>query len=182
MTSWSEAWAEIWEKSVSWVSASVENGWLSELAKALRQVPHGVWGRWKSQHRKMVSLSCLKTFKLKGNKKFRTWTKMSSSVFVFRDSYVIYIWVLNILCTFHISVSWVCNRKGILHSQKRLHYRNLPVRWFNVISRTLVGDGGGFTLKQRCSQYILQLLYSPNDTNNNNNNTNTGGANEFISF
>ena len=44
---------------------------------------------------------CRKTFKLKGNKKFRTWTKKSLAFFVFRDSYVIYIWVMNILCTFH---------------------------------------------------------------------------------
>ena len=44
-----EAWAEIWEKSVSWVSASEEDGWLSEVAEA--------WGRWKSQHRKIMPLS-----------------------------------------------------------------------------------------------------------------------------
>ena len=67
---------EIWEKSESWVLASEEHGWLSELAEALRRVPHVIWRRWKSQHREMVSLSlCRKTFKLKGNKKFRTWTK-----------------------------------------------------------------------------------------------------------
>ena len=28
--------------------------------------------------------------------------------FVFRDSYVLCIYVMNILCTFHKSVSWVC--------------------------------------------------------------------------
>ena len=40
----------------------------------------------------MVSLSlCQKTFKLKGNKKFRTWTKKSKVFFVFRNSYVIYV-------------------------------------------------------------------------------------------
>ncbi len=27
------------------------------LAEALWRVPHVVWGKWKSQHRKMVSLS-----------------------------------------------------------------------------------------------------------------------------
>ena len=32
------AWAEIWEKSVSRVLASEEDGWLSELTKALRRV------------------------------------------------------------------------------------------------------------------------------------------------
>ena len=34
----------IWEKSVSWVFASEEEGWLSELAEALRSVPHVVVG------------------------------------------------------------------------------------------------------------------------------------------
>ena len=47
----------IWEKSGSWVFAFEEEGWLSELAEVLRWVPHMVWGRWKSQHRKIVYLS-----------------------------------------------------------------------------------------------------------------------------
>ena len=54
-----EAWAEIWEKSVSWVFASGE-GWLSELTEALQWVPHVVVvvvGRWKSLHRNIVYLS-----------------------------------------------------------------------------------------------------------------------------
>ena len=32
----------IWEKSESWVLASEEDGWLSELAEALRRVSHVV--------------------------------------------------------------------------------------------------------------------------------------------
>ena len=65
MTSWPEAWAEIWEKSVSWVPASErksrvlaseEDGWLSELAEALRRGLHVVWGRWRMQIRKIVYL------------------------------------------------------------------------------------------------------------------------------
>ena len=32
----------IWEKSVSWVFASEEEGWLSELAEVLRRVLHVV--------------------------------------------------------------------------------------------------------------------------------------------
>ena len=47
----------IWEKSESWILASEEDGWLSGLAEALQQVSHVVWGRWKSQHRKIVYLS-----------------------------------------------------------------------------------------------------------------------------
>ena len=78
-----EAWAEIWEKKwVSWVLPSEEEGWLSRARRGLASGAHVVWGRWKSQHIKMVSLSiCRKPFKLKGNKRFRTWTKKSSSVF-----------------------------------------------------------------------------------------------------
>ena len=52
-----EVWAEIWEKSVSWFFASEEEGWLSELAEALRRVSYVAGGRWKSQHRKIVYLS-----------------------------------------------------------------------------------------------------------------------------
>ena len=53
---------EIWEKAVSWVLASEEDGWLSGLAE-IRPVVRGrvprvvvvVGGdRWKSQHRKIV--------------------------------------------------------------------------------------------------------------------------------
>ena len=59
MTSCPEAmriWG-IWENSVSWVLASEEDDWLSELAEALWRVPQVVGGRWKSQHWKIVYLS-----------------------------------------------------------------------------------------------------------------------------
>ena len=60
-----EAWAEIWEKAVSWVSASEEEGWISELNEARRLCalwsPRVGWVEsWRcksSQHRKIVSLS-----------------------------------------------------------------------------------------------------------------------------
>ena len=62
----------------------------------------------KLEQKECVSLSLYRrTFKLKGNKKFRTWTKKSEVVFVFRDSDVLCIYVMNILCTFHVSVSRV---------------------------------------------------------------------------
>ena len=56
-------------------------------------------------NRKNLCLSFLyrKTFKLKGNKKSRTWTKKLWVFFVFQDSYVQCIYIMNILCTFHIS-------------------------------------------------------------------------------
>ena len=107
----SERWGfgGFWKKSVSWVLPSEVEVWLSLahrclVADATRVVC--VWGgRWKSHHRKIVPLYlCRKTFKLKGNKRFRTWTKQSYVFFVFRDSYVIYMCVTNILCTFHISI------------------------------------------------------------------------------
>ena len=110
----SESWVPASERK-SWVLVSEEDGWFSKLTEAFRRVPHVEWGvRWKICHRKIALLSplCRKTFQLKGNKKFRTWTKKSwvFFVFVFRDSYVIYIWVMNILCKFHIfmygNVTW----------------------------------------------------------------------------
>ena len=46
------------EKSqLSWVPVSEEDGWLSGLTEALRQVSHVVWSRLKSQLRKIVPLS-----------------------------------------------------------------------------------------------------------------------------
>ena len=93
------------KKRVSGVLASEEDGWLSELAEALRRVPHMVWGRWKSQHRKIVPLSPYveKPFNSKVIKSFVPELRSRKCFFcVFRDSYVIYIWVMNILCTFHI--------------------------------------------------------------------------------
>ena len=66
--------------------ASGGDGWLSLARRDLCGGCHTCWrgeGRWKSQNRKIMPLSlCRRTFKLKGyKKKFRTWTKKSSSVF-----------------------------------------------------------------------------------------------------
>ena len=85
-----EGFWEFWKKSVSWVPGSEEEGWLSLASRGLVSGAHVVWDRWKNQYRKMVSLYlCRKTFKLKGNKTFRTWTKKSWVFFVFQDSYVL---------------------------------------------------------------------------------------------
>ena len=87
-----EAWAEIWEKTVCWVPASEEEGWLSELGETRRlcalRAPCVGWvesWRWKSSlHRKIVSLSPhVETFNSKVIIKFRTWTN-----FMFSDSYI----------------------------------------------------------------------------------------------
>ena len=60
-----EAWAEIWEKSVCWIPAWEEEGWLSGLVVARRicvlRAPRISWVEsWRcksSQHRRIVSLS-----------------------------------------------------------------------------------------------------------------------------
>ena len=45
-----EAWTEIWEKSVGWVPATEEEGWLSLAHHGLFDgCVHVVWARWKSQ-------------------------------------------------------------------------------------------------------------------------------------
>ena len=70
--------------------------------RPLWRVPHvlGV-GRWKSQNRKIVPLSLYRrTFKLKGDKKVRTWTGKSLRVFRISRSYVLCIYVMNVPCTF----------------------------------------------------------------------------------
>ena len=61
-------------------------------------------GRWKSQHWKIVHLPPYveKPFNSKVIKSFVPKLRSRQVFFVFRDSYVIYIWVMNILCTFHI--------------------------------------------------------------------------------
>ena len=78
------------------------------LAEALWRVPHVIGGRWKSQHRKMVSLFlCRKTFQLKGNKKSSVPELRSRKCFLcfgipMLSIYVLCIYVMNILCTFHV--------------------------------------------------------------------------------
>ena len=80
-----------------------------EHAVALWRVPRvlGGWGcRWKSQNRKNVYLSpYFETFNSKVIKSFVPELRSRNVFFVFRDSYVLCIYVTNILCTFHISVS-----------------------------------------------------------------------------
>ena len=98
-------------------------------AKALWRV-HVVWGRWKSQHRKMVSLSlCRKTFKLKGNKK-------CFSCFGIPMLYICALWTLR--SGMNMSISrihiWLCNTflKGHLsESEFELAYFKEAVQCFN---------------------------------------------------
>ena len=80
------------EKSqgVSWVFASEEEGWLSELAEALQRVTHVVGDRWKSQHRKIVYFSPYveKPFNSKVIKSFIPELRSRKVFRVFRIPYV----------------------------------------------------------------------------------------------
>ena len=69
----------------------------------------GGGSRWKSQNRKNVYLSpYVETFNSKVIKGFLPKLRSRYVFFVFQDSYVLCTYVMNILCRFHISVSWVC--------------------------------------------------------------------------
>ena len=75
---------------------------------ALWGVPHVLGGgcRWKSHHKRLcISLPCVKTFNSKVIKGFVPELRSRYVFFVFWDSYVLCIYVTNILCTFRISVS-----------------------------------------------------------------------------
>ena len=69
----------------------------------------GGGGRWKSQNRKICASPslCRKTFKLKGNKKARTWTKKSLRVFRISRPYVLCIYVMNVPCHHHHNIALV---------------------------------------------------------------------------
>ena len=54
-----------------------------------------------------ISLPCVETFNSKVIKGFVPELRSRYVFFVFRDSYDLCIYVMNILCTFHISVPWV---------------------------------------------------------------------------
>ena len=67
--------------------------------------------RWKRRH--CVSLPIVETFKSKVIKGFVPELRSRYVVFVFRDSYVLCIYVMNILSTFRISVSWVWYKRSL---------------------------------------------------------------------
>ena len=115
------------EKSQSWVLASEEDGWLSELADALRRVPHMAGGRWKSQHRKIVYLSPYveKPFNSKVIKSFVPELRSRQAFFVFRDSYVIYVCALWTLWMFCVPV-WICLFLVFISGYVRLRQSTQP--------------------------------------------------------
>ena len=100
-----EAWAEIWEKSVSWVPASEEEGWLSLARRGLAVGVHVVWGRWKSQ----VYLSPYVEIPLNSKiiKSFIPELR-SRKGFVFRDCVLWTLWTFCVpvwICLFHVFIS-----------------------------------------------------------------------------
>ena len=79
-----------------------------------------------------------KAFNSKVIKSFVPELRSRQVFFVFRDSYVIYIWVMNILCTFHIRVLWVC--------------------YNNNNSKDLKQDGDGDSHCNRCARNTLHMF------------------------
>ena len=71
---------------------------------------HKCWGGADGKviiERFCISLPYVETFTSKVIKGFVPELRSRYVFFVFRDSYVLCIYVMNILCTFHISVSWI---------------------------------------------------------------------------
>ena len=90
------------EKSqLSWIFASEEDGWLSRLAEALWQVSHVTGGGADGKvsiERLCSSLPHVeKTFNSKVIKSFVPELRSRQVFFVFRDSYVIYMCVMDIM-------------------------------------------------------------------------------------
>ena len=75
---------------------------------ALWRVPHGLGGGADGKviiERLCISLPYVETFNSKVIKGFVPELRSRYVFFVFRDSYVLCIYVMNILCTLHIAVS-----------------------------------------------------------------------------
>ena len=108
------------KKSVE-LSSGVRRGRLAfgtrrSQASGLVSGAHVVWGRWKSQV--YLSPHVEKPLNSKVIKSFVRELRSHQVFFVFWDSYVLCIYVMNILCTFHISVSRVWYTTpfpGLLH-------------------------------------------------------------------
>ena len=117
----SHTWSErgrfggFWRKAVELSSTSREDGWLSLARRsqasglvvgATRLAAGGGDGKV-IKERLCISLPYVETFNSNVIKGFVTELRSRYVFFVFRDSYVLCIYVMNIICTFHISVSWV---------------------------------------------------------------------------
>ena len=108
----------IWKKSISWVPGSEEDGWLSlarrSQSSGLVSGVHAVWGRWKSQHRKIVPLSlCLKTLNSNVIKSFvpELRNRKCFSCFGIRMFYVYMLWTFYVRFTY--PYIWLCYSKMV---------------------------------------------------------------------
>ena len=124
-------WGGFFKSQFSWVLRSEEEEWLSVARNGLVAGATCVgWGRWKSQNRKNVYLSPYVEEPLNSKviKSFVPELRSRYVFFVFRDSYVLCIYVMNILCTFHISISgyatnwstYIIKEYGNLNTKKRV--------------------------------------------------------------
>ena len=142
-------WAEIWEKAVSWVPASEEEGCLSGLGEArwlcaLRAPRVGWVESWRcksSQHRKIVSLSPHVEKPLNSKRWIKVLYLNQFRVFGFLYMFMNILWTL---CLFDISVSWVCNIScpfmRIRRCQSSAKDREIIVCTCIYISKSKVGD------------------------------------------
>ena len=106
-----------WKSQLSWVLPR-------EKTVGFRLLATRVGGcRWKSQNRKNVYLSPFVKEPLNSKviKSFVTKLRSRYVFFVFRDSYVLCIYVMNILCTFRVAISWLCNKIIFKKVQQVLH-------------------------------------------------------------
>ena len=98
-----------WKSQLSWVPGSEEDGWLSlarrSQASGLVAGAHVMGGGGadgKSRiERLCISLPYVETFNSKVIKGFVPELRSRYVFFMFRDSYVLCIYVMNIICTFH---------------------------------------------------------------------------------
>ena len=101
---------------MSWEIDSEKKGWLSlarriqprGLLSGVTHVGGGADGKVTIE-RLCIFLLYVETSNSKVIKGFVPELRSRYVFFVFRDSYVLCIYVTNILCTFRISVSWVCH-------------------------------------------------------------------------
>ena len=102
-----------WKSQFCWVEFCLGRRRLTFAC--LGRVPHEMGGIWKSQNRKNVYLSPYVEEPLNSKviKSFVPELRSRYVFFVFRDSYVLCIYVMNILCTFHVAISWLCNRQSV---------------------------------------------------------------------
>ena len=127
----------ICKKSVSWVLRSEEEGWLSLARGGLVAGATREWGADGKVliERLCISLPYVETFNSKVIKGFVPELRSRYVFFVFRDSYVLCIFIMNILCTFHVSVFMYGYVTLIAEADKGVHTVTMSIcQKINVIA------------------------------------------------